>query len=101
MLNPPRAKAAVEVQLFCLCLALADSLRWFAIPLRLRSVAICSAAPSFTPRAQLGLLFQLHLPLLKKGVRPVHRFMSAFEQRVEEPNRDYQYVLVRFSHTFA
>lgn len=42
----------------------------------------------------LGLLFQLHYPEIKSGDTPRHRFMSAFEQRVEAPNRLYQYLVV-------
>lgn len=41
-----------------------------------------------------GLLFQLYYPDSRPGVRPLHRFMSAFEQRVEQPNRLYQYLVV-------
>lgn len=42
-----------------------------------------------------GLLFQVMLPEIKEGVRPLRRFMSAFEQRREIPNRAIQYLLVR------
>lgn len=44
---------------------------------------------------RLGLLFQVMLPEIKEGVRPIRRFMSAFEQRREIPNRAIQYLLVR------
>lgn len=44
---------------------------------------------------QLGLLFQVHYPEIKEGVKPRHRFMSAFEQKVEVPDRNWQYLLVR------
>ena len=44
---------------------------------------------------QLGLLFQLQYPEAAPGVRPRVRFMSAFEQKVEDPpDRNYQYLLV-------
>ncbi|GAA5917670.1 hypothetical protein JCM8208_002823, partial [Rhodotorula glutinis] len=43
---------------------------------------------------QLGLLFQVHYPEIKDGVRPRHRFMSAFEQKVEVPDRNWQYLLI-------
>jgi len=43
---------------------------------------------------QLGLLFQVHCPQIKTGVKPLHRFMSSFEQHVELPNKDFQYLLV-------
>lgn len=44
---------------------------------------------------RLGLLFQVNLPEIAAGVRPMRRFMSAFEQRREVPNRALQYLLVR------
>lgn len=46
---------------------------------------------------QLGLLFQIHYPQIASDnvyIKPLHRFMSAFEQRREPPNRAYQYLLV-------
>jgi hypothetical protein len=44
---------------------------------------------------QLGLLFQVHYPQIKDTVQPRHRFMSAFEQKKEVPDRAWQYLLVR------
>lgn len=44
---------------------------------------------------QLGLLFQLQYPEIGTEIYPRHRFMSAFEQRVEQPpDRAFQYLLV-------
>ena len=44
---------------------------------------------------QLGLLFQLQYPEVAPGTQPRVRFMSAFEQKVEDPpDRNYQYLLV-------
>lgn len=44
---------------------------------------------------QHGLLFQLQYPELAPNVVPRVRFMSAFEQKVEEPpDKAYQYLLV-------
>jgi len=43
---------------------------------------------------QLGLLFQLQYPEAAPGVKPRVRFMSAFEQKVDEPDKNYQYLLV-------
>ena len=43
---------------------------------------------------RVGLLFEVHLPEIKDGVVPLHRFMSSFEQRKEAPNRAWQYLLV-------
>ncbi len=42
---------------------------------------------------QLGLLFQLQYPSIGEKILPRYRFMSAFEQRVEAPNKQYQYVI--------
>lgn len=42
-----------------------------------------------------GLLVQVHLPQIKEGVIPRKRFMSAFEQKKEAPNKNYQYLIVR------
>lgn len=44
---------------------------------------------------RMGLLFQVHLPEIKEGVRPLHRFMGSFEQHVEMQNRAWQYLVVR------
>lgn len=47
------------------------------------------------PRSlQLSLLFQIRYPQITPGLQPRHRFMSAFEQRNEKPDRRYQYLLV-------
>lgn len=43
---------------------------------------------------QQGLMFQLQYPEIAQGVTPRVRFMSAFEQKVEEPDKSYQYLLV-------
>ncbi|KAL9617264.1 MAG: hypothetical protein Q9160_007945 [Pyrenula sp. 1 TL-2023] len=44
---------------------------------------------------QHGLLFQLQYPEMAPGVTPRVRFMSAFEQKVEDPpDKNYQYLLV-------
>lgn len=44
---------------------------------------------------QLGLLFQLLYPEIAPGVVPRIRFMSAYEQKVEEPpDKQFQYLLV-------
>ncbi|KAI5475910.1 hypothetical protein MNV49_000743 [Pseudohyphozyma bogoriensis] len=43
---------------------------------------------------QLGLLFQVHYPQIAAGVKPRHRFMSAFEQHVEMQDRAWQYLLI-------
>lgn len=43
---------------------------------------------------QHGLLFQLQYPEISAGVQPRVRFMSAYEQRKEEPDKNFQYLLV-------
>jgi splicing factor 3A subunit 2 len=44
-----------------------------------------------------GMMVQIHLPQIKAGVVPRRRFMSAWEQRREPPNKSYQYLIVRTS----
>ena len=44
-----------------------------------------------------GMMVQIHLPQIKDGVVPRRRFMSAWEQRREPPNKSYQYLIVRTS----
>lgn len=43
---------------------------------------------------RIGLLFQIQYPEIKDGVKPLYRFMSTFEQRVEPQNRAWQYLVV-------
>lgn len=40
-----------------------------------------------------GLLFQIQYPEIKRGETPIYRVMSSFEQRIEPPNRLYQYLI--------
>jgi len=42
---------------------------------------------------QRSLLFEVHYPEIEEGLQPRHRFMSAYEQKVEAPDKRYQYVL--------
>lgn len=42
---------------------------------------------------QRTLLFTIEYPEAKDNVQPRHRFMSAYEQKVEPPDRRYQYLL--------
>jgi len=39
------------------------------------------------------LLFRIYYPDIDKNMQPRHRFMSSFEQRIEPPNAQYQYIL--------
>jgi splicing factor 3A subunit 2 len=43
---------------------------------------------------QQGLLFQLQYPEIAADVTPKWQVMSAFAQRIEEPDRNFQYLLV-------
>ena len=43
---------------------------------------------------QNGLLFQFQFPEITPGVVPRVRFMSAYEQKVEDPDPNYQYIIV-------
>jgi len=40
-----------------------------------------------------SLIFQVDYPEIEEGLQPRHRFMSAYEQKVEAPDRNFQYVL--------
>jgi len=42
---------------------------------------------------QKSLLFHIEYPEIETGIQPRHRFMSAFEQKIETPDRNYQYLL--------
>jgi splicing factor 3A subunit 2 len=42
---------------------------------------------------QLGLTFMIDYPEIERGIRPRYRFMSAFEQKVEPTDKNYQYIL--------
>jgi len=39
-------------------------------------------------------MVQVHLPQIKSDVIPRRRFMSAWEQKREPPNKNYQYLIV-------
>jgi splicing factor 3A subunit 2 len=40
------------------------------------------------------MMVQVHLPQIKPDVLPRRRFMSAWEQKREPPNKAYQYLIV-------
>ncbi|RAL65090.1 hypothetical protein DID88_001197 [Monilinia fructigena] len=48
---------------------------------------------------QQGLLFQLQYPEIVSDVQPRIRFMSAYEQKVEDPDKDFNICWWRLSHT--
>ncbi|CAJ0946261.1 unnamed protein product [Ranitomeya imitator] len=43
---------------------------------------------------QQSLLFQIDYPEISETIMPRHRFMSAYEQRIEPPDRRWQYLLM-------
>ncbi|EPQ03136.1 Splicing factor 3A subunit 2 [Myotis brandtii] len=47
-----------------------------------------------TEMGQQSLLFQIDYPEIADGIMPRHRFMSAYEQRIEPPDRRWQYLLM-------
>ena len=42
---------------------------------------------------QRSLTFEVDYPEAVEGFQPRHRFMSAFEQKVEPPDKNFQYIL--------
>lgn len=46
-----------------------------------------------TPLCAVGLP-QIDYPEIAEGIMPRHRFMSAYEQRIEPPDRRWQYLLM-------
>jgi splicing factor 3A subunit 2 len=52
-----------------------------------------AAAAARTAGVKRGLSFEIDYPEIAAGVQPRHRFMAAFEQRVEAPDRAFQYLL--------
>jgi splicing factor 3A subunit 2 len=42
---------------------------------------------------QQSLLFQIDYPEIMENLQPRHRFMSAYEQRIEPPDKKFQYLL--------
>ena len=45
-------------------------------------------------RCFLLLSVQIDYPEIAEGIGPRHRFMSAYEQRIEPPDRRWQYLLL-------
>ena len=43
--------------------------------------------------SQFSILFQVQYPKISAGLQPRHRFMSAFEQKVEKPDKRFQYII--------
>ena len=40
-----------------------------------------------------ALLFQIDYPEVAEGIVPRHRFMSSFEQKIQPPDKRWQYLL--------
>ena len=38
-------------------------------------------------------MFEVDYPEIAEGIQPRHRFMSAYEQKMEPPDRKWQYLL--------
>ncbi|KAF6096940.1 splicing factor 3a subunit 2 [Phyllostomus discolor] len=62
------------------------------LDLRLSCVAVTKQRD--TEMGQQSLLFQIDYPEIADGIMPRHRFMSAYEQRIEPPDRRWQYLLM-------
>eukprot|EP00835_Amoeboradix_gromovi_P001508 NODE_69_length_23719_cov_0.556689.p12 type:complete len:228 gc:universal NODE_69_length_23719_cov_0.556689:1083-400(-) len=43
---------------------------------------------------KFGILIQAEFPKIKQGVEPLHRFMSSYEQRNEQADKSWQYLLI-------
>lgn len=43
---------------------------------------------------QPGLLFQLQFPQITRGVKPRFRFMSTWEQKIEQADKRFQYLII-------
>ncbi|KAF9435127.1 hypothetical protein BGZ76_006856 [Entomortierella beljakovae] len=43
---------------------------------------------------QVGMLFEIAYPEIAQGIEPRYRFMSAYEQQVQAPNKAYQYLVI-------
>ena len=41
-----------------------------------------------------SILFKICYPEHAEGLQPRHRFMSSYEQKLEAPNKEYQYLLI-------
>ncbi|KAF9285760.1 Splicing factor 3A subunit 2 [Mortierella alpina] len=43
---------------------------------------------------QVGLLFEIAYPEIAQGIEPRYRFMSAYEQQIQAPNKAHQYLVI-------
>ncbi|KAJ3136550.1 Splicing factor 3A subunit 2 [Irineochytrium annulatum] len=79
----------------------AGTTRAAASSLRPKTVAVKIGRPGYKVTKvrdpmtrQVGLLFQVQYPEIGDDIRPRHRFMSAYEQKVEPPSKGFQYLLI-------
>ncbi|KAK8795524.1 hypothetical protein WA158_000181 [Blastocystis sp. Blastoise] len=42
---------------------------------------------------QLSLVFEIQYPEIEENLQPRHRFMSAFEQKIQPPDKNFQYII--------
>lgn len=58
------------------------------------NVVPADSPDAVTMSSREGMMVCVHLPHIKDGVLPRKRFMSAWEQKKEPPNRAFQYLIV-------
>jgi len=58
------------------------------------NVVPAGSPEAVTTSSREGMMVCVHLPHIKEGVLPRKRFMSAWEQKKEPPNRAFQYLIV-------
>ena len=66
-------------------------LRYYGLLLSYLPLCVSGCSPSLYPSPMHA--YQIDYPEIADGVTPRHRFMSAYEQRVEPPDRQWQYLL--------
>ncbi len=42
---------------------------------------------------QKQIMFEIEYPQIEPGSKPLYRFVSAFEQRIEAPDKNFQFIL--------
>lgn len=65
----------------------------FSIQLALALLTCVSISEALPFLSALGSR-QIDYPEIAEGIGPRHRFMSAYEQRIEPPDRRWQYLLI-------
>ena len=67
-----------------------DTASYDVSPLLISSLVTKQRDP---PSGQHSLFFQVDYPEIADGIKPRHRFMSAYEQKLEPPDRQWQYLM--------